>query len=220
MSLLSKKNHGDAIGILGRGVSLKRCGCLNFLDEFIIVNTFNRELQQEPVKSLLKGKRITHLVNMCEVVLPPDLLVKYNVYKYLITRLKPDGSLKWFRQRRVNRNIERAGFKAERMPETVAPYLENACGAGTVSIIYAAIGLKKKHIYIAGIDFYEADYFTKSLKSKLKIEPNLTEIGIGMRAYITDFAARHLDINFYFITESSFQPDLPNVKVYNHGSEF
>src|SRR3989344_6738513 len=87
-----KAGKSDAIGVLGRGVSLKEASQLAFLDDFIIVNMEAKDLNTEPVRSLLKGKRIIHFVNIGDGVLPPLQLLRYSVYRYVIARLKPDGS--------------------------------------------------------------------------------------------------------------------------------
>lgn len=211
--LTPKSRQTDSVGVLGRGISLTEVGRLNFLDDFVIANTESQELDTEPVHSLLKGKRIIHLVNIGEDVLPPWYLLKYNIYKYVIARLKPDGSNAGLRSPRKIYATEWFGFKTDFLPEEMVPYLEGASTTGVVAVAYAAIALQKKHIYVAGIDFYETDYLTGSLKEK---EPNLsTDAHDRMMKYTTNIMAKCPDTNFYFITASSFKCSLPNVKVYN-----
>ena len=70
-------SYGRPLGVLLRGESLARAGSLSFLNDFIIVNTFDRELKHSAVASLLRGKSITHLVNSVERILSPSNLFKF-----------------------------------------------------------------------------------------------------------------------------------------------
>lgn len=209
-----RMKQSDSIGVLGRGVSLAQAGRLNFLKDFIIVNTIPKELKTEPIRSLLKGKRIIHMVNIGEGVLPAYYLLKYNIYKYVISRLKPDGPNLWIRSPRKIYRTEKFGFKTEFLPEEIVPYLKKGFGAGGMAIIYAAVALKKKNVYVAGMDFYETDYLTGPLKPEgfddLKREPKI------MMGHVTNLIAKCPETNFHFITASSFKCSLPNVRVYNY----
>lgn len=214
--LSPKSRQTDSVGVLGRGISLVQAGRLDFLNDFVIANTKSQELNTEPVRSLLKGKRIIHMVNIGEKVLSPWYLLKYNIYKYVIARLKPDGSNAGLRSPRGEYATEWFGFKTDFLPEEMVPYLEGACSTGAVAVAYAAVALKKKNVYVVGIDFYEADYLTKSLEGELEKEPGLsTDARDKMMKYIFDLIAKCPGTNFHFITASSFKSSLPNVKVYN-----
>jgi len=205
-----KSRQTDAIGVLGRGISLTEAGRLDFLDDFIITNTTSQELNTEPIRSLLKGKRIINFVNIGEGALPPQYLLKYNVYKYVINRLKPNGSSVRIRSPRKEYATEWFGFKTDLLPEEMAPYLEGVFTTGLVAIAYAAIALQKKNIYVIGVDFYEADYLTKPLKGQWERR----DIDKMMR-FVTSLIAKCPGTNFHFITASSFECSLPNVKIYN-----
>src|SRR3989344_6220084 len=204
--LTPRAEKTDAIGVLGRGVSLKEASQLAFLDDFIIVNMEAKDLNTEPVRSLLKGKRIIHFVNIGEGVLPPLQLLRYSVYRYVIARLKPDGSSAVMRSPRKVYATERFGFKTDYLPEEMAPYLKDAPNAGMVAIVYAAVALKKRHIYMAGFDFYQTGYLTGPLRES---EPELPTIASEkMIRYIGNFMAQYPDTNFHFVTASSFNPNL------------
>ena len=112
-----KSRQTDAIGVLGRGISLTEAGRLDFLDDLIIANTTSRELKVESIRSLLKGKRIIHFVNIAERVLPPQYLLRYNVYRYVIARLRPNGSNARIRSPRIEYATEWFGFKTDFLPE-------------------------------------------------------------------------------------------------------
>lgn len=214
--LTPKSRQTNAIGVLGRGISLTEAGSLDFMDDFIIVNNASQELNTEPVHSLLKRKRIIHFVNIEESVLSPWHLLKYNVYKYVISRLRPDGSNTGLRSLRKKYATEWFGFKTDFLPEEMLPYLEGALSTGVIAVAYAAIALQKKDIYVVGIDFYEADYLTKPLQIVVDKDPTLPTIARAkMMHFITSLVAKCPDTNFHFITASSFKCSLPNVKVYN-----
>ena len=202
----------DSIGVLGRGVSLKEAHRLNFLKDFIIVNTRPIELKTEPVKSLLKNKRIIHMINIGEGVLPAWYLLKYRIYKYIIARLKPNSSARDLYSPRKVYATEKFGFKTDLLPEEIIPYLEGAGNSGVIAIAYAATALKKKNVYISGVDFYETPYLTGPLN------PDERELATKARdlmiSYVSKLASRCPETNFYFITASSFNPKLPNVKIW------
>ena len=96
----------------------------------------------------------------------------------------------------------------------MAPCLEGVCTAGLAAVAYAAVALKKKDIYVVGIDFYESDYLTMSRKCQLEKDPDLL-ITHEMMRFVTSLMTKCPDTNFHFITASSFKCSLPNVKVYN-----
>ncbi len=209
---MSQAGKSDSIVVLGRGVSLAKADQFDFVKDFLIVNTEVKELKSEPVRSLLKGKRIIHMVNIGEGVLPFWYLLKYNIYRYIISRLKPNGSDKDIYSPRKIYRTEKFGFKTDLLPEELASYLEGANNSGVIAVAYAAAGLKKKNVYVAGMDFYETPYMTGPLNPQ---ETNLaTEAKDKMINYITNLAKKCPDVNFYFITASpSFAPNLPNVKI-------
>jgi len=205
-------NKSDSIGVLCRGVSLARAGELDFLDDFLIVNTRSVEMKAEPVKSLLLGKRIIHMVNVGEGVLPFWYLLKYQIYRYTISRLSSDGSEEGLRSPRKIYRTEKFGLKTEAMPDRMEPYLEGASNTGVIAVAFAAVGLKKKHVYIAGMDFYETPYMTGPLQTH---ETNLaTEARDKMINYIIKLAQRCPETTFHFLTASSYNFDLPNIKIH------
>lgn len=206
-----KGRETDSVGVLGRGTSLSEVNRLNFLKDFVIVNTESKDLRVEPIRSFLKGKRIIHFVNIGEGVLSPWHLLKYNVYRYTISRLKPDGSNTRIRWPRKEYNTEWFGFKTDVLPEEILPYLEGACNTGLKAIAYAAVVLKKKNVYVVGIDFYETSYLAGPL---LKRPKNFySEVNKKMLKHTVDLIARCPAVNFHFITTSSFKCSLPNVKI-------
>ena len=208
-----KSRESDSIGVLGRGVSLAYAGRLSFIKDFIIVNTEVKELEIEPMRSLLKGKRIIHMVNIGEGIFPAWYLLKYNIYKYVISRLEPDGSEARIRSPRKLYITERFGFKTDFLPEEMTPYLEGANNSGVVAVAYAAVALKKKNVYVVGMDFYETNYLTGPLSEKEMIF--FPEAREKMIKYITNLITKCPDTNFHFITASSFKCSLSNVKVEN-----
>ena len=207
-----KAEKSDSVGVLGRGTSLREAGRLNFIKDFIIANAEPKDLETEPVCSLLKGKRIIHMVNIGEGVLPAWYLLKYNIYRYVISRLKPDGSESRIRSPRKVYATERFGFKTDFLPEKMVPFLKGADNTGVIAVAYAAVALKKKNVYVAGLDFYETNYLIGPLKEGEIIY--YPEAGEKMRKYIANLIAKFPETNFNFITASdSFKCSLPNVKI-------
>jgi len=207
-----RAEKSDSVGILCRGVSLSAACRLGFLKDFIIVNTKSQEMKAKPVRSLLKGKRIIHMINVGEKILPAWYLLRYNVYRYVISRLKPNGSndtrLRWPRKVYAT---EKFGFRTEYLPEEMVPYLNDQCGTGVVAVIYAAVVMKKKNVYVVGMDFYQTAYMTGPLQPH---ETNLGEQADEMIGYVVDLIKKCPNTTFHFITASpSFNPSLPNVKI-------
>jgi len=212
-----KAEKSNSIAVLGRGTSLIEAGRLNFLKDFIIVNTTSEELKTEPVRSLLKKKRIIHMVNIGEGILPAWYLLKYNIYRYVISRLKPDGSEERMRSPRKVFATERFGFETDLLPEEMASYLEGLWSSGTVAVAYAAVVLKKKNVYIVGMDFYQTPYLIGPLDPREVNET--TETKDKMVAYVNKLISKCPETNFYFITAFPFKSSLPNVKIYNYNTK-
>lgn len=210
-----KSRETDSIGVLGRGVSLTEASRLSFLKDFIIVNSCYKELKIEPLRSLLRSKRIIHMVNILEEILPIWYLLKYNIYKYVVARFKPNDSGERLHSSRKFYTTEKFGFKTDLLPEEMDPYLgkEKGSGAGVIAVAYAAVALKKKNVYVVGMDFYETDYLTEPLSPKEF--DDLRGGSQAMMKYVTNLIAKCPDTNFHFITASSFKCSLPNVRVYN-----
>jgi hypothetical protein len=236
----SPANESNAIGVLGRGDSLRKVPYLSFLGQFIIVNSFNEELQMDAVYSTLKNARIIHMINSEEPVLHPKYLLSLDIAWYQFNRLAPNGeSVRW-REPRTKRRPEALGlefeylpedfekFMADQLPPRVAKELPEESGehpypgnTGLIAVLYAASSLNKDHIYVADIDFYERDYLSLDLDEKFD-DARLSahkKAGQRMKVVFTDIARRFPETEFHVITHSSYDPDLPNVTVYTTEQE-
>jgi len=207
--------NNDSIAVLGRGRSLERAGHLSFLNDFVVVNFQNEEFLKEPVKSLLKNKNIIQVMNIHERIQSTEIQKKYNI-KYIFSRFKEDGSKDELRKPRTSFNPEKLGLEVGYFPDILEPHLKRLPNTGIASIIYVVVALKKKHIYIAGIDFYDSDYFNYDVEEKYpgfwkrQRERKYNE---EMKYVLNDFMKKNPKTEFHIITDSSYKSDLPNVEV-------
>lgn len=219
----------DAIGVLGRGASLRRSGALSFLDEFITANFRSDDLNVDELRSLIRKCDIRCMGGTGEPLLEiPDLL-RYNIVEYLVTNPHPD-TIDGEGPSRIYRKPESVGLETRYLPDSVMSvkqeyFPDRSFGTGVLALATAAIELQKSKVFVAGIDFYEAEYATKSRREAYEAkERNLTyeewlQKHDGQKETVrllTEFCS---DTEFYFLTNASFKPDLENVSVFGPDRE-
>tara|TARA_R100000008_G_scaffold86535_1_gene80045 strand:- start:2263 stop:2895 length:633 start_codon:yes stop_codon:yes gene_type:complete len=202
----------DQICVLCRGESIKL-----IMDrmpwyqpgDMLIVNEFNEELKNEFIHNLFMLKDITHMVSKdCGLSnLKREYYKKYNINKAILNRFEYE-SRQCSHMRILLQNF---GLDPIYLPEILKPFQKEGGGfptTGSISILYSTLVLKKKDIHIAGMDFYETDYFNKiPAKDYQKIKGQI------LKEYMIKFIKTHSDVNYTFYTYSEFNPNLKNVKV-------
>jgi len=207
----------NAIAVLGRGPSLTRARELDFLEEFIITNNFNKESNNKDIDWILKNKRIIHLLNKGEPVLTPLKVLKYNIMRCQLTRLRPTNATDWWREERTRRGPEAVGLEAWYLPEEMEPLLREDFpdNVGLNAIIYAAHILGCDYVYAAGIDFYEQAEYMRDSQQLDWTKEKTRQKTLLLYNQMEEIASEFPDTQFHFVTHASFDPDAQNIHVYN-----
>ena len=184
---------------------------LNLTNEMIVVNEFNEELKNKFVEVLFKEKDITHLVSTDAGLsnLKKEYYEKYNITDVVLNRFRhQSGDIL-----AMNRLIRSFGLNTSYLPDSMREFQKEGGGfptTGVISIVYSVIVLGKKDIHIAGIDFYEKDYFVD-----IKANDHQKRKGLLMKSFIESFMEFFPEVNFTFYTNSSFKSTLNNVIIVN-----
>jgi len=142
--------------------------------------------------------------------------------------MEPDGSDNWWRKERSCYGPESIGLQPQYMPEEMEKiyrndkqYISEKAGleekipanVGLHAIIYAALVLDMKHIYTAGIDFYEdAEYLREGQEIDWSEEESREETTL-LHQQMEDIAEMFPETEFYFITHSTFDTTKPNIHI-------
>ena len=201
----------EQISILCRGSSMIQAGKY-FHDvegDMIAVNEFNEELKNDFVHRLFENKNVIHMVSKDAGLsnLRPEYYKKYNIDNVVLNRFQDE-----FNECAHMRGLlESFGLRPSYLPDTMKPFQKDGGGfptTGSIAILYATLVLNKKDIHIAGMDFYEKDYF-----NKIPVKDYQKEKGKFLKQFIIEFIKKYKDVNYTFYTDSDFNPNLKNVKV-------
>jgi len=198
----------DSIGILCRGQSMVLAeNYFEKIKDIIIVNTFFEELEKPFVQKILKDKNITHICcRETSSILNKKLYEKFKINKIVLNIYEPEFKLKSI----VKRILDSQGIKSNPIPDLMKDYEKEGGGfptTGVLSVVYACKVLKKKNIYIAGMDFYKSPYLINK-----KIRPAQVKKGGWMIDYIKKFIKDNKSTNFKFF--SNFNLDLNEENYY------
>jgi hypothetical protein len=199
----------EQICILCRGSSMQYAEKYfhELSNEMIVVNEFNEELRNEFVEALFKEKDITHMVSRDAGLsnLKPEHYRKFNIEKIILNIFKEEFK----RGTPMRRLLEKYDLNTSCLPDTMKPFQKEGGGfptTGVISIVYSVIVLGKKDIHIAGMDFYEKDYFVD-----IRANEHQKRKGLVMKSFLENFACSIPDVKYTFYTNSSFKSDLKNV---------
>ena len=81
---------------------------------------------------------------------------------------------------------------------------------GVLSVVYASKFLKKKNIYVAGMDFYRSPYLANK-----KVRPVQIKKGGWMIDYIKKFIKDNQENNFTFLSNLDLELNLKNYHYIN-----
>jgi len=201
----------DKICILCRGSSMKMAEKYfhDIHGDMIAVNEFNVELKNKFVQDLFREKNVIHLVSKDAGLsnLHPEYYKKYNITEAILNRFEDQAA----HCRSMKSLLNNYGLKTKYLPDSMKNYQKTGGGfptTGSIAILYATLILSKKDIYIAGMDFYETDYFNSTPSKDYQKEK-----GRLLKNFVIDFIKNQKDVNYTFYTESNFNPDLENVSV-------
>ncbi len=199
----------NQICILCRGTSMTMAETY-FYDlskDMIIVNEFNEELQKDFVSKLFESKHITHLVGADAGLsnLTKEYYKKYNITNVILNRFEDQAPA----ISRMKELLASFGLKTSYLPDSMKKFQKEGGGfptTGIISLVYSTIVLNKTDIHVAGMDFYEKDYFIN-----IKANEHQKKKGLVMKSFIENFMSVHPDVKYTFYTNSSFKSNLQNV---------
>jgi hypothetical protein len=99
------------------------------------------------------------------------------------------------------------------LPDSIREFQKEGGGfptTGVISLVYSTVVLKKKDIHIAGMDFYEKDYFIN-----IKANQHQKKKGLVMKSFVENFMKKFVNVKYTFYTNSSFKSSLDNVIIVN-----
>tara|TARA_Y100001963_G_C6740582_1_gene428739 strand:- start:580 stop:1299 length:720 start_codon:yes stop_codon:yes gene_type:complete len=229
----------SSVAILCRGSSLENIDLLPDVEEYVIVNGFADELKIEKVKNKIKDKPISHVMSLSVMSHPHrwnnsaagsqfDAMIRDKFYQNFdvkrivlpyIAECLPDDYIKI-----KNQNIRNKDFKLidtlclgdEHKPYMIShpryPFTYPSSGMDTLG--WATIELKKKNIFIIGMDFYEADYLAKELEiPQDRLEGHCLPEGEQLKQFLPGFLSEFPETNFNFYTYGNLDIDLDNVTI-------
>jgi hypothetical protein len=210
---LTTGHENDTILILGRGSSMVLADkyYYDLTNEMIIINEFNEEVKTEWVHRLFEEKDLMHIVSRDSGLsnLTPENYSKYNMNDAILNIFNDEFS----GGTAMKNLLQSRGMNLLCLPDELKPYAEAGGGfptTGIISIVYSAAYLGKTDIHIAGMDFYEEDYYSGQVPTEAQRAK-----GVRMTNFITSFMAKFPKTNFTFYTHSSFTSDLDNVTIVN-----
>ena len=210
---LTTGKENDTILILCRGGSMTLADkyYYDLTNEMIIINEFNEELNTEWDHRLFEKKDIMHMVSRDSGLsnLTPENYNKYNMNDAILNIFNDEYS----GGTAMKKLLESRGMNTSCLPDELKPYQKEGGGfptTGIISIVYCAAYLDKKNIHIAGMDFYEKNYYTGQQPNK-----HQQAKGAAMKVFINSFMEQFPKTNFTFYTNSSFTSDLDNVTIVN-----
>ena len=214
----------NSIAIFCRGNSLKFVGEIPDVEEYIIVNRFADELEQENVSSKLEGQDITQILSL--VPDEPTLMIQRGQYKkFKINRLV----LPYIRETVPGQVQSIEGHDGEIIPSYVlgdihkeymyergsrpdgdTRYSYSYPTSGIAGVVHGTIDYNKKNIFIIGLDFYQSEYAYGKAKGDLI---SRGEDPTMMRDFLTNFLSTQTDKNFTIVTSTDYECDFEHVKV-------
>lgn len=214
----------DSIAVLCRGSSLKFINKIPEVDEYIIVNRFGDELQNEELSNRLLGKEITQVLSL--VPDEPTLMIQRGHYKkYKINRLVlpyiketvpgsapsiegHDGNIiPSYILSDIHKDYM---FERGKRPDGNTRYSYSYPTSGIAGVVHGTIDYGKKNIFIIGLDFYQSEYAYGKSKADLI---SRGEDPIMMRDFLTSFLSTQKDKNFTIVTSADYDCDFSNVNV-------
>ncbi len=177
--------------------------------DMIAVNEFNVELKHDFVHRLFDNKNVIHLISKDTGLsnLNKEYYKKYGITEVILNRFTEEAS-ECFGMKKL---IESFGLKPSYLSSLLKPFQKEGGGfptTGSIAILYSTFVLGKKDIHIAGMDFYETDYF-----NSMPAKDYQKEKGKALKKFIIEFIRKHKDVNYTFYTNSDFNPNLKNITV-------
>ncbi|MAJ22486.1 MAG: hypothetical protein CBC24_01555 [Candidatus Pelagibacter sp. TMED64] len=231
----------DSIAILCRGESLKEIELLPDVEEYIIVNGFSDEFELDYIKNVLTDKKITHLISLGSLahghpsgarngcfgaMIAKNNFKQFNIERIVLSYIEEclphnaNSPVVHNVKNKDEKNIpvsclgdENKTLMIKNHPRYKFTY--PSCGVGALG--YSSVDLKKKNIYIIGMDFYDGSgYLERGIyKSQEAAIKRSADEGKQMREFFPGFIEKQPEINFTMYTYSDFNTQLNNLNIIN-----
>ena len=226
---MSEKNlENNSIAVLCRGNSLHHIDKIPVVDEYVLVNRFGDELEDEKLAGILEDKPLTHILSL--VPDEPELMIQRGHYKKFnfnrivlpyIQETAPgvpqniegkNGSIPAYVLGEDHKNYM---YKREERPDGDTRYAYSYPTSGIAGVVHATIDYDKKNVFIIGLDFYQAKYAYGFEFQNVKQSLNRGENSDMMMDFLTNFLSKHKDKNFTIVTCSDYTCNFEHVNIIN-----
>ena len=203
--------------IICRGSSAARIQELDDVyDVCLLVNEWSSELKKykEVSDFLLNQTCNIHVINRdARSFLEKEQYSAYKIDHCQLNVREPE-----YNSSQLRNWLEKNGIKTKFLSEELVPISKTGAGGfpstGVLTVAHAAKVLNAKRIDVIGLDFFEADYFSHhSHTMKPEVRDYQVKKGVVMKEYTAHLLSLFPNTTFRFFTNSSFNPNLPNVKV-------
>jgi hypothetical protein len=203
--------------VICRGASSTRLAELeDCYDTCLLVNEWSSELDKfEFISTFIKEqKNVIHVINRDG----RSLLRKEQYEKYAITHCQLNVRQPEYTQSPLRHHLERIDVATKFLSEELVPISKTGAGGfpstGVLAVAHAAKVVKADIVHVIGLDFFEADYFSHHSHSKKpEVQDYQKKKGLVMKEYAAELLSKFPDTQFTFFTNSSFDPNLSNVKI-------
>jgi len=185
-------------------------------DTCLLVNEWQSELDRfEFISAFVKSqKNVIHVINRDG----RSLLRKEQYEEYAITHCQLNVRQPEYSQSPLKQHLDKLDVKSKFLSEEMVPISKTGAGGfpstGVLAVAHAAQVMKATSVDVVGLDFFEDDYFSHHSHSKKpEAQDYQKKKGLVMKAYTADLLAKFPNIEFTFFTNSSFDPNLKNVKI-------
>tara|TARA_B100000963_G_scaffold359882_1_gene388620 strand:- start:273 stop:935 length:663 start_codon:yes stop_codon:yes gene_type:complete len=214
----------NSIAILCRGNSLKHIEKIPKVEEYIIVNRFADELEQQNISDTLQNQDITQILSL--VPDEPTLMIQRGQYKkFKINRLV----LPYIRETVPGSAQSIEGHDGQIIPSYVlgdvhkeymykrgtrpdgnTRYAYSYPTSGIAGVVHGTIDYGKENIFIIGLDFYQSEYAYGKAKGDLISRGEDPKM---MRDFLTNFLSTQKDKKFTIVTSTDYECEYDNVKI-------
>jgi hypothetical protein len=223
----------NSIAVLCRGNSLHYIDEIPLVDEYIIVNRFGDELEDEKIADRLQNETISQVISIVpdehKSMLERGHYKKFNITKLILPYIRETvpGSGPKLENRDGNiipsyvlgDNHKQYMYKRGERPDGNTRYAYSYPTSGIAAVVHSAIDCDKENIYIIGLDFYEAKYaygYVEDGYSEYEsVEQSLRrgEDPTMMRNFLTDFLSKQIDKQFTIVTSTDYKCEFEHVEV-------
>jgi len=198
----------NSAAILCRGSSANRLSeFTSEVDVCLLVNSWEKDIHREPFNRYVQDKRLIHYV--CRTRQSVLSQKTYNKYKFSHVQLNITSKSEDRGESEVC--LKKMGIKYQYMEEDMCKWSIDGKGGfpttGILTVVHAVKCLRIPELYIFGLDFYEAEYFTdNTLHKSKKVLHHQVEKGKVAKRFFLKFCEDSKECKFYMFSMA----DLPN----------